>query len=67
MTVLQLAAGLFAVYMLVRHVPLAYRALRGGAERGRTGRAVVPIANVILAVAILAVAVKGLVGALARR
>jgi hypothetical protein len=67
MTVLQLAAGLFAVYMLARHVPLAYRALRRGGEGGGAGRAVVPIANVILAVAILAVAVKGLVGALARR
>ncbi len=67
MTVLQLAAGLFAIYMLVRHVPLAYRALHRGGEGGRAGRAVVPIANVILAVAILAVAVKGLVGALARR
>lgn len=63
---LQVVAGLFAVYMLVRHVPLAVRALRGGGEH-RAGRAVVPIVNVLLALAILAVAVKGLAGALITR
>jgi hypothetical protein len=65
--VLQIAAGLFAVYMLARHVPLAVRALRAGPEGRRPGRAVVPVANVLLAVAILVVAVRGLAGALIRR
>ena len=65
---LQVAAGLFAIYMLARHAPQAVRALRTAApgER-RMGRAVVPILNVIIALAILVVAVKGLVGALIRR
>jgi hypothetical protein len=63
---LQLAAGLFAVYMLARHVPLAVRALGRSGER-RPGRAIVPIVNVLLALAILAVAVKGLAGALISR
>ena len=67
MAVLQLAAGLFAVYMLARHVPLALRALRGGPEGRRPLQATVALANVLLAVAILAVAVKGLAGALIRR
>jgi len=65
--VLQIAAGLFAVYMLARHVPLALRALRGGPGGRRPARAVVPVANVLLAIAILVVAVKGLAGALIRR
>lgn len=66
--VLQAAAGLFALYMLVRHVPLALRALRARDGEGRRmGRAVVPILNVLLALAILAVAVKGLAGAYIRR
>lgn len=63
---LQVAAGLFAVYMLVRHVPLALRALRRSEEH-RPGRAIIPILNVLLALAILAVAVKGLAGALITR
>ncbi|HVO19383.1 MAG TPA: hypothetical protein VMU15_09015 [Anaeromyxobacter sp.] len=65
--VLQIAAGLFAVYMLARHVPIALRALRGGPDGRRPARAVVPVANVLLAIAILVVAVKGLAGALIRR
>jgi len=65
--VLQVAAGLFAVFMLVRHVPLALRALRRGDDEHRGGRAIVPILNVLLAVAILAMAVKGLAGALISR
>jgi hypothetical protein len=65
---LQVAAGLFALYMLARHVPLAVQAVRKGVPgEGRLGRALVPILNVILALAILVVAVKGLVGALIRR
>ncbi len=60
---LQVAAGLFAVYMLVRHVPLALRAL-SRSEEHQPGRAIIPILNVLLALAILAVAVKGLAGAL---
>jgi hypothetical protein len=66
--ILQAAAGLFALYMLARHVPLAIRALRArdGEER-RMGRAIIPILNVAVALAILAVAVKGLAGALIRR
>jgi hypothetical protein len=66
--ILQAAAGLFALYMLARHVPLAVRALQGrGADGRRTGRALIPILNVLLALAILVVAVKGLAGALIRR
>jgi hypothetical protein len=66
---LQVTAGLFAIYMLARHAPQAVRALLRSAAPGerRMGRAVVPILNVILALAILVVAVKGLVGALIRR
>ena len=64
---LQIAAGLFAVFMLVRHVPLALGALRRGGDDHRTGRAVVPLLNVLLALAILAMAVKGLAGALISR
>jgi hypothetical protein len=63
---LQVAAGLFAIYMLARHVPLALRALRSSEER-RPGRTIIPILNVVLALAILAVAVKGLAGALITR
>jgi len=61
---LEVAAGLFAVFMLVRHVPLALRTLRRGEDDHREGGAIVPILNVLLAVAILAMAVKGLAGAL---
>ncbi len=61
---LQLAAGLFAVVMLARHVPRFILALRERAE-DRTGRVFVHAVNVllalaILATAILAVAMKGL-------
>ncbi|WP_242392620.1 hypothetical protein [Anaeromyxobacter oryzisoli] len=59
-------AGLFAVYMLVRHVPRAAAALRGGAPGGRAA-ATVAILNVALALAILVVSVKGLAGGLIRR
>jgi hypothetical protein len=69
---LKLAAGLlallFALFMLARNGLLVLAALRG-VEPGerRKGRAVIPILNVLLALAILVVAVKGLVGALIRR
>ncbi len=66
MPILQTAAGLFAVYMLVRYVPAAMRALRRSEDQ-RPGRAVVPILNVLLALAILALAVKGLAGLLISR
>jgi hypothetical protein len=66
--ILQAAAGLFALYMLARHVPRAARALRARDGEGRRmGRAIIPILNVVLALAILVVAVKGLAGALIRR
>jgi hypothetical protein len=66
--VLEAAAGLFALYMLARQVPLAAGALRARDGEGhRTGRAIIPILNVVLALAILVVAVKGLAGALIRR
>jgi len=64
---LEVAAGLFAVFMLVRHVPLALRILRRGENDHPAGRAIVPFLNVLLAVAILAMAVKGLAGALISR
>jgi hypothetical protein len=64
--VFQAAAALFAVYMLARHGPGAWSALRGRRPGGRAG-AVVPILNVVLALAILVVAVKGLAGALISR
>jgi Zn-dependent protease len=66
--VLQVAAALFAAYMLSRHVPLALRALRRPRGEGaRVGRAIVPVVNILLALVILAVAVKGLAGALISR
>jgi len=57
-------AALFAVYMLVRHLPRAVRLARSPEHRGG---AVVPLANVVLAVAILAAAVKGIVSVLMSR
>lgn len=62
MSALHVLAALFAAYMLVRHVPGARAVLRGEG-RGRP-MAIVSIVNVLLAVAILAFAVKGLVGGL---
>jgi hypothetical protein len=62
MVLLQIAFGLFAIVMLVRHVPLAVRALREEGELGRRlGRSSYPIVNVLLAVVILAVAILALV------
>jgi hypothetical protein len=56
MLLLQVAAGLFALVMLARHIPPALRAIR---ERGqdRTGRVFLHLANVLLALAILATAI----------
>ncbi len=64
MTTLNVLAGLFAVFMLVRHGPRAVRLLR--AEGPRTG-AIVSVLNVALAVGILVMAVKGLTAALISR
>ncbi len=62
---LQAVAALFAVYMLVRHVPRAAAALRAG--RGDRAGAAVAILNVVLALAILVVSVKGLATGLIKR
>ncbi len=63
-TVLFALLALYALYMLVRYAP---RALKLAREQGNRAGLVVPLVNVLLAVAILAVAVKGLVGALISR
>ena len=65
MITLHAVAGLFALYMLFRHVP-GLRALLRGDAKGRP-MSIVSAVNVLLALAILAVAVRGLVGALLRR
>jgi hypothetical protein len=64
MTPLHVLAGLFAAYMLFRHLPGARGLLR---REGRRPMALVSAANVVLALAILAFAVKGLVGGLISR
>jgi hypothetical protein len=56
--------ALFALYMLVRYVPRVVRLARAPEHRGG---ALVPLVNVVLAVAILAFAVKGLVAGLMSR
>jgi hypothetical protein len=61
MTGLHVVVALFAAFMLVRHGPRAWRLLRG---EGPRAMGVVSLVNVVLAAAILAVAVKGLVGGL---
>ncbi len=65
MITLHAIAGLFALYMLFRHASGVRALLRGEAE-GRP-MAIVSAVNVVLALAILAVAVRGLVGVLLRR
>jgi hypothetical protein len=60
-TTLNVLAALFAVFMLVRHGPRAVRLL--GAEGSRAG-ALLAVLNVLLALGILVMAVKGLSGAL---
>ncbi len=64
MVTFQVLAAAFALYMLVRHAPPAVRALRG---RGARSAAIVPLLNVALAIAILAVAVKGIAARLISR
>jgi hypothetical protein len=64
MLLLQVAAGLFALVMLLRHLPPTIQAFRDRGE-DRTGRVFVHGLNVLLALAILAtailvVAMKGL-------
>jgi hypothetical protein len=59
---LHVLAAVFAVYMLVRHLPGARALVRR--EPGATNMGLVSIVNVLLAAAILAFAVKGLVGGL---
>ncbi len=54
-------AAAFAVFMLVRHAPRALRLVRG---EGPRAAAIVAVLNVALAVAILAIAVKGIMGGL---
>jgi hypothetical protein len=63
-TTLHVIAALFAAYMLIRHLPGAWALARGRA-RGRP-LAVVSLVNVLLAVAILGYAVRGLVASLGR-
>jgi hypothetical protein len=58
---LDVVIALFAGFMLLRHGPRAVALLRG---QGTRAMGVVSLLNVLLAVAILAVAVKGLVGGL---
>ena len=65
MITLHAAAALFAFYMLFRHAP-GVRALLRGEARSRP-MAIVSAVNVVLALAILAVAARGLVGALLHR
>lgn len=63
MTMLNVAAGLFALYMLVRHVPALLRALRERrAGERELARVLVPAVNVALAVLILGMAVMFFAG-----
>jgi hypothetical protein len=65
MTALHVLAALFATYMLIRHLPGARALLR---REGRSRpMALVSAVNVLLAIAILAFAMKGLVGGLISR
>lgn len=65
MTALTAAASLYALFVLVRYLPRLYRGLlrRGATTADRTG-AVVAALNVVLALLILAAAVKALASAL---
>ncbi len=51
--------ALFAAFMLVRHVPRAV-SLLGGRGQGSRAMGIVSVVNVVLALALLVVAVKGL-------
>lgn len=61
MTGLNVVVALFGAFMLVRHGPRALRLVRG---QGPRAMGIVSLLNVVLAVVILAVAVKGLMGGL---
>lgn len=61
MTTLDVVVALFAAFMIVRHGPRAWRMLRGEAPRAM---GFVSLLNLVLAVAILVVAVKGVMGRL---
>jgi hypothetical protein len=65
MRTLDVLVALFAGYMLVRYVPRAAALLRGDAQ-GRA-MAVVSLVNVVLAIALLALAMKGVAGRLISR
>ncbi len=65
MTSLHVLAALFAAYMLVRHLPGAWALVRG--QGGSRPMAIVSAVNVVLALAILGYAVRGLVAPLLSR
>jgi hypothetical protein len=65
MRALDVLVALFAGFMLVRHVPRAAVLLRGEPQ-GRA-MAIVSLVNVALAIALLALAVKGMAGRLISR
>ncbi len=66
---LHVAFALFGVFMLLRQAPriLALLAREDGEKRLATPAAVVTAVNVLLALLILGLAVKGLLGVLIRR
>ena len=64
-TALHVVAALFSIYILVRHLPGTRALLRR--EAGHRPAAIAAAVNVLLALAILAFAVKGLVGGLISR
>ncbi len=64
-TTLNAVVALFAVYMLVRHLPGAWALVRGRAQ-GRP-MAIASVVNVVLALAILGYAVRGLAASLLGR
>lgn len=64
-TTLNVVIALFAAYMLVRHLPGTWALVRGRAQ-GRP-MALVSAVNVVLAVAILGYAVRGLVASVMSR
>jgi hypothetical protein len=66
MTGFDVVVALFAAFMLVRHGPRAVALLRGRGG-GPRSMGIVSILNVLLAIAVLAVAVKGLLGSLISR
>ncbi len=63
-TTLNVVAALFGAFMIARHGPRAVRLLRGDGPRTA---AIVSVLNLLLALGILVMAVKGLSGALISR